>query len=88
MAQSPFYKRGDAKLILEIELAMKDHNVEKIDVEAIRQAMNVIDRQHSGTLLESEIESVFKSFGLFEVFKQCLRNLLSRCDLNNEHRYE
>lgn len=75
-------------MILELELAMKEYSVQKIDVEAIRQTMNVIDRQHTGTLSEREIKDVLKSYELLEVLEPSLKGLFARCDQTGEKRYE
>lgn len=88
MAQSPFYKRGDAKIILELQLALQQAKVNNIDVESVRRALNVLDRGHSGTLSREQIENVLKSFKLYSALEQVVPQLLQRCNLSNDDQYE
>lgn len=88
MAQSPFYKRGDAKLILELQVALQQAKVNNIDIDNVRRALNILDRAHSGTLNREQIESVLTSFQLYSALENVFPQFLQRCTLSNDDQYE
>uniref|UniRef100_A0A915JII7 EF-hand domain-containing protein n=1 Tax=Romanomermis culicivorax TaxID=13658 RepID=A0A915JII7_ROMCU len=87
-SQSPCYRRGDAKLISDLQRQIINNDIKFVDADQIRRELSFADRGHKESLSREQIEKVFKNHEIFDACAPIFDRLLNRCSLiDNQYKW-